>query len=36
MVAEQCGFENPYYFSRLFKEVAGLTPSEYRRKLSSY
>jgi YesN/AraC family two-component response regulator len=30
MVAEKCGFENPYYFSRLFKEITGKTPSEFR------
>jgi AraC-like DNA-binding protein len=30
MAAEECGFENPYYFSRLFKEVTGQTPSEFR------
>lgn len=29
------GLENPYYFSRLFKEYEGITPSEYKRKLDS-
>ncbi|HOX05651.1 MAG TPA: AraC family transcriptional regulator [Planctomycetota bacterium] len=29
-VAERCGFESPYYFSRLFRKAAGVTPSGYR------
>lgn len=28
-VASQCGFSNPYHFSRVFKEKTGLTPTEY-------
>ena len=31
-VAEMCGFDNPYYFSRMFKNVTGKSPSEYRRR----
>ncbi len=31
-VALRCGFGNEYYFSRLFKRKAGVTPSAYRRK----
>lgn len=30
-VASDCGFQNQYHFSRLFKEKVGLTPTEYRR-----
>lgn len=32
MVAEECGFEDIYYFSRIFKEITGQTPSEFRQK----
>ncbi|HSI85479.1 MAG: helix-turn-helix domain-containing protein [Candidatus Methylacidiphilales bacterium] len=30
-VAERCGFENTYYFCRLFRKVTGQTPTEFRR-----
>lgn len=30
-VARQVGFEDAHYFSQLFKEKTGLTPSQYRR-----
>jgi AraC-like DNA-binding protein len=29
-VAANCGFDNPYYFSKMFKQETGFTPSEYR------
>ncbi|MGN1021528.1 MAG: helix-turn-helix transcriptional regulator [Aristaeellaceae bacterium] len=28
-VANNCGFENEYYFSRVFKQKTGMTPSEF-------
>ena len=30
-ISVQLGFNNPYYFSRVFKRVRGTAPSEYRR-----
>lgn len=30
-VAEQCGFDDPYYFSRLFKNYTGKSPSAFRK-----
>lgn len=30
-VAEECGFNDPYYFSRSFTRVMGCSPREYRR-----
>ena len=30
MVAEQCGFRDVYYFSRMFKKHMGVSPREYR------
>lgn len=32
-IAERCGFEDPYYFSRLFKKTIGVSPRDYRRKM---
>ena len=29
-VARDCGFDNPYYFSRLFRQVQGCTPTAWR------
>lgn len=29
-VAEQLGYDDPYYFSRLFRKVVGMAPSHYR------
>lgn len=31
-VAYKCGFSDPRYFSRIFKQAYGLTPSDYRRQ----
>jgi AraC-like DNA-binding protein len=28
-VGRQCGFNDPYYFSRLFRQITGVRPSEY-------
>ena len=30
-IAEQLGYEDSYYFSRLFKKVMGISPANYRR-----
>ena len=32
-VASQCGIDDVRYFTRLFKEYAGMTPKEYRDKI---
>ncbi len=32
-IAETVGYDNPLYFSRLFKKHTGVSPSEYREKL---
>jgi len=34
-VAAKCGFDDPYYFSRLFKQHFGRSPAEYRRAAGS-
>lgn len=31
-IADRCGYSDPYYFSRLFKKVTGLSPSAYRQE----
>lgn len=31
-IAEKCGFGDIYYFSRYFKKIMGMTPTEYRRR----
>ena len=35
-IAEQCGFTNPYHFSRTFKDITGLTPTDYKRQNKTY
>ena len=32
-VATSTGFDNPLYFSRLFRNRTGMSPSEYRKKI---
>ncbi len=32
-VSQMVGFENPYYFCRLFKKIEGISPSDYRNLL---
>ena len=34
-VAISCGYQNPFAFSRAFKKETGMTPREYRGKISS-
>lgn len=31
-ICKEVGFEDPYYFSRMFKKQIGVSPSEYRKK----
>lgn len=33
-IAEIVGYDNPLYFSRIFKKVKGISPSEYRKNIS--
>lgn len=32
-IAKLCGYQNEFYFMRQFKEVTGMTPTEYRETL---
>lgn len=34
-IAEQCGFVDYIYFSKRFKQVTGLSPNEYKKKIST-
>lgn len=34
-IAESLGYENIYYFSKVFKKVTGETPSQYLKKLDN-
>ena len=34
-IAEIVDYDNPLYFSRIFKKVKGISPSEYRKNISS-
>lgn len=31
-IAEQCGFENEFYFSKIFRQKENITPSRYRKQ----
>lgn len=31
-IAKECGYSNPSYFNRLFKNMYGMTPTQYREK----
>ncbi|MDA3129432.1 helix-turn-helix domain-containing protein [Aliibacillus thermotolerans] len=31
-IAEQVGYQDPYYFSRLYKKYTGISPSAVRRQ----
>ncbi len=31
-IADECGFESPSYFSRIFKEIEGMPPQQFRQK----
>ncbi len=33
-IAEKCGYANGNYFAKVFKEATGMTPAEYRKKMS--
>ena len=33
-IARIVGYDNPLYFSRIFKKTKGLSPSEYRKNIS--
>ncbi|MBQ7832308.1 MAG: helix-turn-helix transcriptional regulator [Lachnospiraceae bacterium] len=34
-IAQIVGYDNPLYFSRIFKKIKGLSPSEYRNNINS-
>jgi AraC-like DNA-binding protein len=34
-IAEEVGFEDPFYFSRVFKKIEGISPSQYRTRLEA-
>ncbi len=34
-IATQCGITDPFYFSKLFKKIYGISPSHYRKSLRS-
>ncbi|NLF61927.1 MAG: helix-turn-helix transcriptional regulator, partial [Lentisphaerae bacterium] len=34
-IAQACGYDNPAFFSRTFKKIVGVSPSEFRRQRST-
>ena len=34
-IAQIVGYDNPLYFSRIFKKIKGLSPSEYRKNINT-
>ena len=32
VIAQACGYDNPAFFSRTFKKIVGISPSEFRRQ----
>ena len=30
-IAENCGYQNPMFFSRVFKQVTGVSPTQWRK-----
>jgi AraC family L-rhamnose operon transcriptional activator RhaR len=34
-IAFECGFESEHYFSRLFRKVAGVSPTDFRARSRS-
>jgi AraC-like DNA-binding protein len=35
-VSDECGYSDPFYFSRTFKRIVGLAPTQYRDKSPNY
>ena len=35
-IAQIVGYDNPLYFSRIFKKIKGLSPSEYRKNINTH
>lgn len=35
-ISEQLGFDNPYYFSKVFKKVTGISPREYENRTTGF
>ncbi|MBO5347344.1 MAG: helix-turn-helix domain-containing protein, partial [Lachnospiraceae bacterium] len=35
-ISEMIGYDNPLYFSRLFKKHTGMTPTEYKKRNKAF